>query len=205
MKFNPIEVLKKIKHNRHIKAVSRYIEIGQNSHLYRSFFLLLSKPLNNVVYLKVGHNTILDCAITFNTPNGNITIGDNCWIGSSQLVCNSEIVIESNVFISWGCYICDHDSHSTNYLDRRADIIQQLNDFNKGDDLLQSKNWDVVNTRPINIGADAWVGMNCIILKGVTIGQGAIVAAGSVVTKNVLPWTIVGGNPAKLLKVLKAE
>ena len=50
------------------------------------------------------------------------------------------------------------------------------------------------------IKSDAWIGMNAIIMPGVTIGEGAIVAAGSVVSKNVPPYTIVGGNPAKEIK-----
>ena len=45
-----------------------------------------------------------------------------------------------------------------------------------------------------------WIGCNCIILKGVTIGEGAVVAAGSVVTKDVPPKALVGGNPAKIIK-----
>lgn len=47
--------------------------------------------------------------------------------------------------------------------------------------------------------------MNCLILKGVTIGEGAIVAAGSVVTKDVKPWTMVGGNPAVYIKDVKDD
>ena len=50
------------------------------------------------------------------------------------------------------------------------------------------------------IGSDAWIGMNAMIMPGVKIGEGAIVAAGSVVVKDVLPYTIVGGNPAKEIK-----
>lgn len=53
---------------------------------------------------------------------------------------------------------------------------------------------------PIIVKDDVWIGMDSLILSGVTIGQGAIVAAGSVVTKDVEPYSIVGGNPAKLLK-----
>lgn len=53
---------------------------------------------------------------------------------------------------------------------------------------------------PIIIGDDVWIGANAIILPGVSIGEGAVIAAGSVVTKNVDPFTIVGGNPAKLIK-----
>ncbi len=54
--------------------------------------------------------------------------------------------------------------------------------------------------QPVVIGNDVWVGANVIILPGRTIGDGAVVAAGSVVTKNVDPFTIVGGNPAKLIR-----
>jgi len=53
---------------------------------------------------------------------------------------------------------------------------------------------------PITVGDDVWIGLNATILSGVTIGQGAIVAAGSVVRKDVPPYSIVGGNPAKLIK-----
>lgn len=58
---------------------------------------------------------------------------------------------------------------------------------------------DVVSKGPINIGHDVWVGANAVILSGVSIGNGAIVAAGSVVTKDVPPYAIVGGVPAKVL------
>lgn len=54
--------------------------------------------------------------------------------------------------------------------------------------------------KPVSIGKDVWIGAGCIILPGVTIGDGAVVAAGSVVTKNVESYSIIGGNPAKLIK-----
>lgn len=53
---------------------------------------------------------------------------------------------------------------------------------------------------PVTISDDVWIGCNAIILKGITIGRGAIVGAGSVVTKDVPPYAIVGGNPAKLIR-----
>ena len=58
----------------------------------------------------------------------------------------------------------------------------------------RTSNGDVI------IGNDVWIGMNAIILSGVEIGNGAVIAAGSVVVKNVPPYAIVGGNPAKLIK-----
>lgn len=54
--------------------------------------------------------------------------------------------------------------------------------------------------KSVSIGSDAWVGCNCVILPGVSVGEGAVVAAGSVVTKDVKPFTIVGGVPARLIK-----
>lgn len=56
------------------------------------------------------------------------------------------------------------------------------------------------DNKPIVIGDDVWIAGNCIILAGVSIGDGAIIAGGSVVTKSVPPYAIVGGNPAKLIR-----
>ncbi|MBK8021791.1 MAG: hypothetical protein IPK19_10285 [Chloroflexi bacterium] len=53
---------------------------------------------------------------------------------------------------------------------------------------------------PIRICDKAWIGFNAVILKGVTIGEGAIVGAGSVVTKDVPAWTVVAGNPARIIR-----
>ena len=88
-------------------------------------------------------------------------------------------------------------------MDRRKDIDNELNDIRNGRNFIQNKDWRNVNSRPIVIKDDVWIGMNVIILKGVTIGEGAIVGAGSVVTKDVPAWTVVAGNPAKVVKHLK--
>lgn len=53
---------------------------------------------------------------------------------------------------------------------------------------------------PITIGSSAWIAARAIVMQGVTVGEGAVVAAGAVVTKDVEPWTVVGGNPAKVIK-----
>ncbi len=62
------------------------------------------------------------------------------------------------------------------------------------------KDWSNVKSSPITIKDKAWIGFNSIILKGVTIGEGAVVAAGSVVTQDVPDYAVVGGNPAKIIK-----
>jgi acetyltransferase-like isoleucine patch superfamily enzyme len=67
------------------------------------------------------------------------------------------------------------------------------------------KNWDVVKMASIKIQDKVWLGMNVTVLKGVTIGEGSVVAAGSIVTKDVPPWTLVAGNPARVIKELPQE
>lgn len=64
---------------------------------------------------------------------------------------------------------------------------------------ITSKTMDLV-CKPIVIGENAWIAGWSIILPGVTIGEGAVVAAGAVVSKDVAPWTVVGGNPANYIK-----
>ena len=66
--------------------------------------------------------------------------------------------------------------------------------------VLQTQNKEGVSKGDIIVGDDVWLGLNAVILSGVTIGQGAIIAAGAVVTKNVPPYAIVGGNPARIIK-----
>ena len=71
---------------------------------------------------------------------------------------------------------------------------------------ITSTHFDLV-TKPIMIQDNCWIATGAIILPGITIGEGAVVAAGSVVVKDVEPWTVVGGNPAKFIKkrVLKDD
>lgn len=57
--------------------------------------------------------------------------------------------------------------------------------------------------KPITIGANCWIAARAIVMPGVIVGDGAVIAAGSVVTKDVEPWTVVGGNPAKFIKARK--
>ena len=130
--------------------------------------------------------------------------GDRVYIGKSKIICRTGIEFESNVLVAWGVTFYDHDSHSLDYMSRRSDITQQIEDYiNNNGDYVKTKDWSGVKTKPIKVCKDSWIGMNALILKGVTIGEGAVVAASSVVTKDVPPFTVVAGNPAKEVKKLK--
>ena len=171
-----------------------------NSSINRGIELRLDNPIKDKKYLTIGQNCIVSGNFIFESQEGSITIGEHCYIGGSTFICRTSIVIGNNVTIAWGGTIYDHDSHSLDYHDRRKDIDDELRDIRNGDNFILHKDWSNVNTKPIVIKDDAWIGMNCIILKGVTIGEGAIIGAGSVVTKDIPDWTVAAGNPAKIIR-----
>jgi len=115
-----------------------------------------------------------------------LKIGDNTGIFGTIIVCSDSIKIGSNTLIAGGTHIYDSDFHS-------LEAGVRIN----GDGQVQ--------TLPVRVGNQCWIGSCCIILKGVVIGDQAVIGAGSVVTKDVPPRQVWAGNPAKLIKELKRE
>lgn len=179
--------------------IDKYALIGNS--INRGIRIRLDNPIDKK-YLFIGNDCIINGRFIFESKEGEISIGNHTYIGGSTFISRSRIEIGDNVTIAWGCTIYDHNSHSLDYMERRKDIDDQLNDIRSGQNFIANKNWASVKSAPIKICNDAWIGMNVIVLKGVTIGEGAIVGAGSVVTKDVPAWTVVGGNPAKIIKKL---
>lgn len=144
----------------------------------------------------VGEDCNLRCRISFDSPRAQIFVGDRCFIGASHLVCHSKIEIGDDVIISWGVTIVDHDSHPLSWSERRNDVL----DWAVGE-----KKWRDVNISPVIVGARVWIGFGASILKGVSIGEGAVVGANAVVTRDVPPYTVVAGNPARVIRNLSLE
>lgn len=146
--------------------------------------------------LKIGEGSIVESSIVFDKDYAKLEVGNRTFIGVSNIICANNIKIGSDVLISWGCTIVDHNSHAIEFKKRSEDVANWM---------MSKKNWDAVKTAPIIIENKAWLGFNVIILKGVTIGEGAVVAAGSVVTKDVPAYTIVGGNPARVIREITMD
>lgn len=148
--------------------------------------------------LEIGDACYIRGALTYEHDDASITIGNNVSINyGTALSVSSGITIKDNVLISYGCLLLDNNGHSVDASIRRRDLPTLLAD---GD-----KDWSVVERKPIVISEDVWIGARSIILKGVAIGRGSIVATGSVVTKDVPPGVAVGGNPARIVKQLAPE
>lgn len=154
----------------------------------------------------IDDDSVVGCNFIFESDEGKISIGKRVYIGSgTNLISRSSIDIGDDVTIAWGVYLYDHDSHSLDWRERVKDINAVYNDCKYRKGFCFSKDWSTVETASIKINSKAWIGFNAIILKGVTIGEGAVVGAGAVVTKDVLPYTVVAGNPAKVVKMLQPE
>ena len=190
------------KKKKKIKKIPNSVSVGENSVLLPNTSFRFNVNSKNPI--KIGNNCMLNCDFIFETEKGEIEIGDRTFInGGTSLISRSKIKIGDDVTIAWGCTLYDHNSHSLDWQERQKDLEQQLNDYNNGLNFIKNKNWETVKSRPITIEDKVWIGFDCTILNGVTIGEGAIVGAKSVVRENVEPYTIVAGNPAVVIKKLK--
>ena len=156
----------------------------------------LIKAIRNFILLNIKYRNY-DIGKGFHSGRGvniwgknKISIGKNFYIGRySQIECDVEIgdnVIMGNYVALVGKY-----DHKYNEVGTTIRLASQIRD--------KDYNW-LGLTSKIIIGNDVWVGYGAILMSGVSIGDGAIIAAGSVVTKDVDKYAIVGGNPARLIK-----
>jgi galactoside O-acetyltransferase len=142
---------------------------------------------------RTGPGCMIGGNIHYERPGAKVIIGSDTFMGGSMIATAEGVEIGSNVLIAWGCCIVDHNSHSLDWRLRADDTKGWIQG---------KKDWTHVKIKPVKICDHAWIGFNSIILKGVTIGEGAVVAAGSVVTKDVPPYTVVAGNPARVIREL---
>lgn len=204
-----IKLLRSIKHlisGKEENNLKKWMKSGllnsKDGNLTEDFQLVVRHPERTDVAVSIGNENILMGKFVLETKTARISVGNNTFIGGGLFVCAEEIKIGSDVMFSWGCTVIDTDAHSLDYKERKDDVKlwkKGLDENSAG----KYKDWSKVNSKKIEIKDKAWIGFNVIILKGVTIGEGAVVAAGSVVTKDVLPFTLVGGNPAVELKKLE--
>ncbi len=163
------------------------------------------RPASPGVCVSIGKNSQIFGGLHIQRPGATISIGERTQIGASTLIANTAIYVGNDVLMAWGITVMDNDSHSLIWEERANDVLQCGKDWRENpDNFIANKDWSHVRSRPIRINDRAWIGFNAAILKGVTIGEGAVVGAGSVVTKDVEPFTAVAGNPARTIKKLNA-
>lgn len=144
-------------------------------------FIILKQALLRIMGAKFGKGVVIYPGVWIN-PGRNLVIGDDVDLAKDVLITTSGgVTIGDRTLIGYRTQILSIN-HTIPPIGKKFPI--------SGDD-----------PRPVNIGKDVWIGAGCIIAPGVTIEDGAVVAAGSVVTHDVISNSIVGGVPAKILKM----
>jgi acetyltransferase-like isoleucine patch superfamily enzyme len=135
-------------------------------------------------HFEIGKNSIIEDFSTINNGVGPVTIGDHTLIGLSNVIIGP-VTIGSNIIFAQHVVVSglNHD-----YQDLSLPIHRQK-----------------VTTKKITIEDECWIGANCVIMAGVTIGKHSVIAAGSVVTKDIPPYSVAAGNPARVIKQYDAN
>lgn len=196
------KIREKVKSDDRLKELMHYMFVPKNQarprwwvkNLLNPFFhhkgkssLIRSKTRMDVLphrQFKLGNNSTIEDFSTVNNGMGDVIIGDNVRIGISNVLIGpvtigNFVILAQNVVLS-GL------NHS--YQDITTPTCKQQ-----------------CTKAPIVIEDEVWIGANAVITAGVTIGKHSVVAGGSVVTKNVPPYTVVGGNPARIIKKFNFE
>jgi acetyltransferase-like isoleucine patch superfamily enzyme len=189
-----------VKQDRHVEddwypePIPPNVEFGEGFYCESAqvFKKLISKKPGAVIF---GNHVSVYAGCSFAiAANGRCTVGDFTLLNGAIIMAEDTIDIGSHCLISWGVGIADSDFHPLEPAQRLIDS-QALAPFFKNRPPRPK-----LKTAAVKIGNNVWIGMNAVILKGVTIGDNSVVAAGAVVTKSIPANTIVAGNPAVTVK-----
>lgn len=128
---------------------------------------------------------------------GKVSVGKNTYIGpGTSIQAKENITIGQDVIIANNVVLLDNNNHPVSPLERKkmSNCKDHIND--------ELWSWKYAESKPIIIEDNVWIGRDVRILKGVTVGKGSIVALGAIVTRDVPPYSVVAGNPAKVVKTL---
>ena len=148
--------------------------------------------------IDIGSGSVINGELLVFAHGGSIHIGEWCFVGEGARIWSAGMIdIGHRVMISHNVNIFDNLTHPLS-AEMRHRHFHRIATFG------HPKSVDL-GERNVRIFDDVWIAAGATVLRGVTIGRGAIVGAGSVVTHDVAPWTVVGGNPARVIGHLEPE
>jgi len=156
--------------------------------------------LNRVIHHR-GKNVKIRCKARLDIlPFNKFSIGNGSVIENLSIVNNGvgDVIIGKNTFIGYSNIIIGPVEMGNNIMTAQHVVISGLNHQYENTEV--PIRYQAISTAKITLEDDCWIGANAVITAGVTVGKHAVVAGGSVVTKDVPPYSVVGGNPAKVLK-----
>lgn len=175
-----------IPHNAMIDETA-YIETSFSFYLYRS-----EAPEG----IRIGRGASAFLGTMFDVgPHGRVRLGEYALVHGARIICDREIEIGDYCLISWNVVLMDTYRVPVDPAARRQEL--SMTPFRDPRNLNGA-----TEARAVRIGRNVWVGFDTCILPGVTVGEGAIIGARSVVFDDVEPFTVVAGNPARVIRRL---
>jgi acetyltransferase-like isoleucine patch superfamily enzyme len=172
--------------------------VDESAYIETSYsFLLFQSQLPEAVRIGRGSSTYLGTMFDLG-PRGRVRIGDHSLVHGAWFICDAEITVGDYALISWNVVFMDTYGVATDPVERRKQLEALPADGRR-------RMPRHAPARPIHIGRNVWVGFDCIVLPGVTIGDGSVIGARSVVTRDVPPYTLVAGNPAREIRRIEND
>jgi acetyltransferase-like isoleucine patch superfamily enzyme len=174
------------------------VTVSDTAYVETTFsFLLFRGERDQAITIGHGASTYLGTMFDVGTQ-GRVALGDYALVHGARIICDAEITIGDYTLVSWNVVLMDSYRVPVDP-EARRDILQRVPHERP------RRVPSASTARPVHIGRAVWIGFDSCVLPGVTIGEGAIVGARSVVDSDVEAFTIVGGNPARLIRRLTEE
>jgi acetyltransferase-like isoleucine patch superfamily enzyme len=158
-----------------------------------SFQLFRSRAADAV---RIGRGSSIYLGVMFDVgTQGRVSIGDFTLINGARIICDAEVSIGDYCLISWNTVFMDTRRLPQNVTARRQEIEMAST--------REPRRFECeAPAQPIRIGRNVWIGFDSCVLPGVTIGEGAVIGARSVVVEDVPPFSVAVGNPARIIRKL---
>lgn len=182
-----------------LRSKRRYLAIDDTTRLGRDFKLDFLATPEDRTYVRIGARGQVNARIVFESRQGRVEIGERAYIGGGTIICREGVTIGNDVTMAWGISLYDHNSQSLDWR-QRARVVTHFYEKHGTAVCFDELDWTGVKSGPIVIEDKAWIGFDAVILKGVRVGEGSVIGARSVVTRDVEPYTVVAGNPARIIR-----
>jgi acetyltransferase-like isoleucine patch superfamily enzyme len=169
------------------------VDVEETAYLGSSFSLVGCRS-ERPVGLWLGRGATLDDGAVLDIgPRGMVRLGDFALVTSPRILCDLSVEIGDYALVSWNAILMDSYRVPLDPAERARGQV------------FGPPSRERTEARPVRIGRNAWIGFEACVLPGVTVGEGSVVAARSVVTTDVPPYVVVAGNPARVVRQLPQD